>query len=568
MYTKKILSAAAAVAIMSTGAMAFEAFVTDANSSDLTKNTLKAGATEGNGTIMTEVADNTGGTKFVGSSFHKTGTLPSELNLSKTFKGDALIYPAFNQTEGFGTEIMVRNTSDKAIVAKAVLYGGKDSHEVKDFNIYLSAKDVCRFTIEGNKITSDDGSIRTYGIFPHQVEKNTTAQDLTDYREIAFGDTKPFDEEVTEPYGYVVIYGMEQSTGISCTEAPRGDTKGCVADPDNNKGFHKLHDALYAAYAATLDANRTGWRAVVDPTKGAIKNGMFITDVNASPNVDGNITVSWEEFYVDTQGVNRLKDHNATFTDVDNVLTGQVRIYNNQAGRDMLLNATAIENFTDDANETRIIWTEGEYASIADRCITLEGNATAGENAVYDLGCVTADAAKFMIDSAVYNFSNKAGSIENKLLFTQPYKRILTQLNNAKVNGDNYDVGKANGKYIYNPDYVGGAKYQTLETGTGYSFTMKLTTYDEDENTPVAAIGGTIITSPQTTGVDRVVFDKEVQEVNSDQLEKGASMKGEFDSKNGFVDITNIPMPAIVTQMVGSTAGPSAEMNWVYSDKN
>ena len=574
MYTKKILSAVTAMAITSTGAMAFEAMVTDLNgSTPLTEHvTPTPGSIEGNGTIMTVIPDTTGGTRFIRSNYINSGTVPSVLAQSPSFKGDALLYPAFNQKEGWGTEIVVRNTTNQAIVAKAVVYGGEDSHEVKDFNIYLSAKDVCRFTIENGKITSTDGSIRTFGIYPHQVSvansgTSTTTQDLTDYRDIAFADTKPLDEELTEEYGYVAIFGMEQSAGVTSISKPRGS----AATLTTPQGFDHAHDALYAAYAATLDNARNGWRAVVDPTKGAIKNGLFIKGAQgptAAPNVDGNITVSWEKFYVDALGQNQIMDYSATFTDVaSNALTGQVRIYNAAEGRDMLLNATAITNFTDDVKNTRMLWTEGEYASIADRCIVIEGNVTSGQEAVYDLGCIKADAAQFMINSAVYTYANAAGTIENKLLFTQPYKRVLAQLNNATVNRTKY-AGLANGQYIYDPTNVAGAKYQTLETGTGYNFAMSLKVYDEDENTPVASIGGTIITSPQTTGATAVTFNKELQEVNADQLEKGLALDGEFDSKNGFVDITNIPMPAIVTQMVGSTAGSTAEMNWVYSDKN
>jgi hypothetical protein len=577
MYTKKILSAAAAVAIMSTGAMSFEAFVTDQNRS-LTANTLKAGRImagsggEGNGTIMTELSDGASGTYFQPSSYVDSNISDSNITLSNTFKGDALIYPAFNQKEGWGTEIVVRNTTGNAIVAKAVLYSGVDSHEVKDFNIYLSAKDVCRFTIENGKITSTDGSIKTFGIFPHQVDRTELNQDLTDYREIKFANTEPLNEDVTDEYGYVAIFGMEQSVGRTSQIDQDGSNVKRFTTPD---GFHNDHAGLYAAYAQTLDNKRPGWRSVVNEASGSIKNGLFIKDVFASPVVlaDTNNT-TWVQQFVDYTGQTKFRDINATFEPVaDNSLTGQVRIYNTTAGRDMLLNATAINGFTD--NHHKLLWTEGEYASIADRCINIRNESAAAvtnstlkdsdQVAQYDLTCITKDAYEFMIDSAVYTYANAAGSIENKLLLTQPYKRLLAQLNNAEVNGTRYS-GVHNGKYIYNAT-AATPLYQTLETGESYNFTMNISnTFDEDEQQVVAAIGGRIITSPITTGAEAVTFNKELQEVNAAQLEKHPGFGGEFDNKNGFTEVNNIPMPAITTQMVGSIAGPSAEMNWVYTD--
>jgi hypothetical protein len=582
MYTKKILSVVAATAVMSTGVMAFDSFagkITNPNGS-----TSNLSIMDGNATILTL---NANGKTFRGSSY--TVVSPEEgqdLRLSNTFKGDALIYPAFNQRDGWGTEIIVRNTSDQAVVAKAVVYDGVDSHEAKDFNIYLSAHDVCRFTIEGGKIKSTDGSIKTYGAKPHFVRSTSEIRtsDRTDFALAAFANDPdhPFDEALTEETGYVIIYGMEQAAG----------------------DFHNNHAGLYAAYAASLDENRsatdsnarmttkideitdistpTGWRNVKNANVDSILNGMFVTGVEHAPAVEGNATVFYNKWFdadhlqdttatVNGNGtaagvVNKqIRRYKAVFGPVDAVLTGTVRIYNANEGRDMLLNAKAIANFTED---NRMLWAPGEYASIADRCIIADDNNTAQTNAAYNATCIDDDAEVFRVKSAVYTFANANGDSISKLLITQPYKRHLAQL--ASTYTPESYKGVANGNGIYNEDKE---KYHKLATGSSNYFTVDVTkTWDEDEQSKDADIGGAIITSPASTSSNPDKFNKEVQEVNSEDIEKNPGFANFFDTKNGFTEFaingSNSNVPAISTEMVGSKAGASAEMNWIYTDTN
>ena len=551
MYTKKILSAAAAVAVMSTGAIAFEAATGVISNSKGYRQ----------GAVVTE-----NGKQLIKSSYENAIIASNEISLSTTQKGDALVYPLFSQNSDWGTTIVVRNTSKNAIVAKAVLYAGSDSREVIDFNIYLSAKDVCRFTIKDGKIKSNDGSIRTLGIYPHDVKTINTvgeahqSSDLTDYALVKFANEVPLDFAITNPEesGYVVIYGMEQSTGVSAI-----DGKAIAASKQN--GFHNDHAGLYAGYAATLDENRTGWRNIVNPTSGDMTNGMFVKSVTNAPNLDASADVSWEKWITSTTG-NKIVDRTATFTDVDDVLTGHVTISTN--GRDTLLPATAISGFT---NDSRVVWTEGEYAAIADRCLTtgtIRGTGTSSEEGVlYNAACVRADAEVLRVNSAVYTFANEGKAGNGQLIFTQPYKRILAQLGTTVIRDGAFSYGGVRNWTRYNATTKAVDK---VDTGMSYFFLANSVVYDEDEKTVTPSVGATIITSPVTTTATNDPLAREVQAIGSDKIEKSAGYANAFDDKNGFADISvaagTAGLPAIVTQMTASKTGTSTEINWVYSD--
>ena len=519
---KQIMSIAAIAALFTTGAMAFDS--------------------KQDGTIATQTASG-----LVDAIYTDGQAAGGDLVPSVSQRGDALIYPAFNQKDGWGTEIVVRNTSNKAVVAKAVLYASDDSREIIDFNIYLSAKDVCRFTIKDGKITSTDGSIRTYGIFPHQVDLTETSRDLTDYAKIAFADTKPLDTSVANPglvipdAGYVAIFGMEQSEDFN--------------------GFHtaeRSHKDLYAAFAASLDKERgADWRQLTN-SNGAMVNGMFVAGAIKAPNVaaDGSNTP-----VISLESNGTLTTTNVDFTDVDPVLTGTVRIYND-GGRDVLLPATALKNFTDNA---RVLWTEGEYASIADRRIALgkyvENDIKTDANSAFtSINTPLAPGLGAAEGSTVtYTYANAAGgTTDNSLLITQPYKRILSQLTAAKPDG--YTVGVTDGNAT------------TIATGKTFAFQITASPFDEDEDGFQAApdeIGGTIITSPRTSDDVTITpesYNNELQEIKPTDLEKDSRFGGKFDTLNGIVEV-KVPVASIVTQMSASKAGTSDEINWVYSDK-
>ena len=96
-------------------------------------------------------------------------TAATNITVVKNSKlGNALLFPAYFVGGNWQTTIRVINTSDKAVVAKVVFYDGKDSHELKDFNIYLSANDEWMGTIKVDsdgqaKLISTDNARTTRG---------------------------------------------------------------------------------------------------------------------------------------------------------------------------------------------------------------------------------------------------------------------------------------------------------------------------------------------------------------------------------------------------------------------
>ena len=521
MYTKRILSAAAAVAVMTSGAMAF----------DSVKNS------NGNATLAT---DKGGSIQY--SSYTQASKFDQNLSISPDRTGNALIYPVFMNDGNFSTEIVVRNSSKHAVIAKAVFYSAVDSEEKLDFNLYLSAKDVCRFKIKDGVISSNDGSIRTDGIRYDDANGTTHG----DYTNIAFADTKPMSHNFSTPSGYVAIFGMVQANG----------TAGNV-----NETFHNAHDDLYAGYAKLLDDKRANWRGLLDVD---VRVGsMFIKDETVAPNItiDDNETTSWS-----TDGANP-DVHSTHFSAVDaDILAGEVRLINDTNGNDMLLPALAIDNYSykDDDNKSFVtLWTEGEYASIADRCI--DGNDTA---VYYEKTCVENDAAQFKLPTdktAIYTYSNEGDNKQfNQVVITQPYKRILLQLAEASVHGYTYVRTKTS---------------RTVETGAKSYFTTFAKVYDENENASERARSNGITFSGEEGTVDKILpYQKEVQVIKPDAFDQstnslgnGKTIKDKFGSGNGFAEFDLGEVPGIMTQMAASHAGSRTELNWIYSytnDKN
>jgi hypothetical protein len=172
---------------------------------------------------------------------------------------------------------------------------------------------------------------------------------------------------------------------------------------------------------------------------------------------------------------------------------------------------------------------------------------------------------EFNATNAVYDFANATGDVlENKLIITQPYKRILAQLDYNGTTALNTMT-----KYGYNGaknwvDTTNGG-LEKVDTGLGWKFLVSYEVYDEDEVKNAEEIGGTLIVSPRTSADNAVTFNNELQEVNAIDLEKNPDLKGAYDNKNGFA-VFSLGIPAITTQMIGSVVGSSAETNWIYTE--
>ena len=544
---KKILSmsiAAVLAAVTSSSVMAFDTSGTNtgSNSANATDGPILVPGSSRKAAYQGNLLPLTGVTPSVTANAHPpkeadeglrlysvkphTSTNPALYDVSN--RGDALVFPFFNQKDDWGTEFVVRNTSKHhAIVAKVAVYRSKDSFEVLDFNVYLSAADVVRFKIENGKLTSEDGSIVRRVPSPssnlNDIDDDDFASKATPF--VAPGSNNP--NKLPES-GYVVVYGMAQA---------KGDTD----DLDSHDSrYHKQHARLFANYRRELDICRPGWRI---GHRNAMEQGTYIRNTIISSSATGTNTYSSIENYsiaAPNQAENCRTDTDIKagnfFGDVGEHLSGTVRLYNGtNAPRDMILPAKAIKNFT---SENKIIWTEGEIANLQDRRIVgnkvdISGNFQDVEWALYNEQGIRDDAKAFSVVNTAYTFN--ADSVTNQLVITQPYKRVLVQLGND----DGY--------------------WRDTATNFG-TFSFIYNVFNEHEK--MHGIDYTVSPWDSTIPVGR----------NEVEIMRDLEVGTIFEKENGFallrfVDTRgyNAQMPAIITQMIGSTVAGVPQINWIYS---
>lgn len=566
---KNVISAVAAMTLLASGAFAFESLKTGVivtkSTEGITGDWIPKGPIAANVNIVqpavnytvssytwgaTNVAAPAGVVAPVMPATGPVVPLPSNLVKSTDGRGDALIYPAFSQKAGYETEMVVRNTyADRAVVAKVVLYSADATRELIDFNIYLSQNDVFRFTIKDGLVKTKDGSIMASVNWPQDKTANTKTDTMTANPSGTEFILNPSDSNgnrilVEDAQGYVSIYAMAQAQkncvtgGVPAAKvadigavAGNGLCTPAAAANLTNKilGYHGKHAELAKDYRHALDNLRGGWRNAF--VAGNMLNGMIVNTPVPAPNV--------QEY---TPAYSALDDFKFT-NPVSDLLTGTAKITRVTEGQEtqMVLPATALLNFTNDTvgAEQLMLWTEGEYAAIQDRRIVGPG--------IYSAADVESDAySAFYVASGYYTFE---ADTANVLLFTQPYKRILVQLN-----ADGYT---ANNPFL---------QRDTTWNYNGFQTTLAL--FDEEENQYVSATGTTIITSPFSSfGSTKLLKDEVAFLTDKDlQLQEGA-VKTMFQNKNGFANVTfgDRGLSAIVTQMVGASVNGKAQMNWIYT---
>jgi hypothetical protein len=452
------------------------------------------------------------------------------LRLSNTF-GDALIYPAFRTEDGWGTNIRVTNASStSAVVAKVVLYSSTDSRELLDFNIYLSANDVFDFDITAEGVKTSDDSIEIQATKPWDVSSGSDADAVI----MNSGSVRTISSKLPVNSGYVIIYAMAEAKDDATVIPATGSNTITAAS------YHKDHEDLFLDYRELLDACRTDvnstgnyqvddgvWRSALSSAQG-IKNGMMTYQV-ASPN-------QLETCTADALIAGTLDYKNKVkFVDPDPVLFGTVSITNTANeidARNILLNATALENFTDNS---LMIWTAGELATLTDRRINSDLNSS---NAApdYNVTGIVQDAKAFEIKTAYYEF--KDSEIQNTLHITSPMKRPLVQL-------------------LGNTSY-----WSNVSASSPYGgYDIQRTIRNTSEDKYVASTASGIITSPYTGTVNpTTLITNESGGLQNLQDGSGYS-KGYVE-----VDFVNNPTyPGIVTQMSASIVEGKPEINWVYA---
>jgi len=591
--TKKIMSAAAAAVLMTSGAFAFE--------------------TNNAGTIL----DKEG--KEAVYNFSNVAATPLQRSFDSEnddrMTGDALIFPAFKMNENWETEVVFRNNySDRAVVAKVVLYKSKTSEEFLDFNVYLSANDQVRFVLDSTKtFKTSDGSVAIDAAFGTAASPNNDATKLTfasDYPldsaiktgfelplvgEDGYVENDPEEGKEIES-GYIVVYGIFE-TNLNGYE---GDVNNIIypqlattSTRVTDNRFHKRHRELWQLYRKTMDAYRgidTDGDGIFDKYPWRdwsvyMTNGVF-TGGSAfpAPNLaDRDATAP-----AGTPLANTLTD----FPQVDgvqpvgqNALSGSVRIYSAAGAaepRDMILPATALANFSDD--NTLMLWAEREFAAIADRCINdVDGIADPNNiDSFYDVACIDADTQTFLVDNAVYTFKHDASDVAgedvaNTLLITQPTKRFLVQLSLTETKDDSTNT-PGNPADIYWTFDSQDCPKEAIENhstkgvfdGPEYGIRVDLSAvFDDDEN----GIGGDVdrVFSP----ADRD-FNSVCEELTAiPNIELSGNLMSDFaQDKNGFIKVdfinatANSAIPAIITQMKATRVNGIAQTNWFYAPSN
>lgn len=127
--------------------------------------------------------------------------------------GQALLYPYYTAESGNDTYIQITNTSNVGKVVKVRFLESKNSQEVLDFNLYLSAHDVwagaVTATADGAKLVTQDKSC-TVGAIP------AAGQPFVNYRYLGDSDTSL----ARTREGHVEIIGMSDIvTGSSISTA-------------------------------------------------------------------------------------------------------------------------------------------------------------------------------------------------------------------------------------------------------------------------------------------------------------------------------------------------------------
>lgn len=517
MVKKSFLSAVTAIAVMTTGAMAFD---------------VKA-----DGTIYDIKTDT--------NSAYRAGVQSANpLLRSANQKGDALVFPAFRQSlvtsdeaeKGWASEAVIRNNSANAVIAKVTFHSADSSKEVFDFNIYLSGHDAFRFTIEDGTIKTTDDSIPNF-----------------DKLKVNPADGRAADNVIMNVQGeeYIINTGFAQEKGYFTV----------IAMTEADAAYHNDHKQLYLDYRKVLDECRPEWRDAYRANTNGISNGVivfssaafgqnvaqqFIDAPNVATDCDNPISKTADD---DLPASVDFKDPSSE------VVFGTVRLYNNlNDKRDLIIPATAISNVTDG---NMLMYIEAELSNMNDRTI-FDHDADPLTPSIYDEAMVQKDAETFLVSHFDYTYENTpltVGSqetkVQNTVLSTQIGKRTLIQL------------GNDDGYWNMTNQREGLGSFRILD--------LDKNLWDESERS--------CNTGDLYTGISPDGVSCEGQETYTDELASMSNLQdivaqseGYFAESNvkGFAKVAfngkeGVGLPSITTQMIGTGIDGEAQTNWVYS---
>src|SRR4051812_43017178 len=189
--------------------------------------------------------------------------------------GQALVYPYYTVQGGYNTYLSVVNTTTRAKALKVRFREGKNSREVLDFNLFLSANDVWTAALGPADATATSGAILVTG------DKSCTAPVIPTggvaFRNFQYVggnvDNGPTTLDRTRE-GYFEIIEMANLTGAAATAVTH------VAGTPANCGFVQPENGFTAATNA----------AFLLPPNGGLTGSYQLINVPTGLNFGGNAT--------------------------------------------------------------------------------------------------------------------------------------------------------------------------------------------------------------------------------------------------------------------------------------
>lgn len=522
---KKVLSVAAAAAIAVTGASAFDIFDDAVNS---------------NGILPYRFS----------TTINSTATTP--ISVARKGAGDALLFPVFYVGNGWETHIRVINTNTtNAVVAKVVFYSGKDSQELRDFNIYLSAGDVWTGTL---KIDAD-GKAR--------VISTDDSAPLTDGTMASAN--KPFKSDpIDMPAGYIEVIGCAST--VDSNNNLFGVPVGALV---KNASAHKDHMALRKAYQFAAK-NTRGINGAVVFQNGMITSGALDPNVKVTTSIAGGDTTDQVPDYY--------------FGPVANDLVGDVRITDTQNAKDMVMPAIVLQNVTEDdsdndlsngyTNPQALLFVEGEAANIADRALTGIDNAAGATannahrtSSEYYYQTLRNDMAEFNTSQIWMTYGDTTSYVNNQLVLTSPYKRISIIADaNSAVNNSTETALQSNGNMNVIGSIYAGVKGQNGKiTNFGYFSALALVFNESEDQVQASQF------SPANTPKLNFAYEVSASENNpadTDNIsyylnQAGSNFARGYILLNFIYNGVQVNVPTVPTQMMATDVNNRVITNWI-----
>jgi hypothetical protein len=234
------------------------------------------------------------------------------------------------------------------------------------------------------------------------------------------------------------------------------------------------------------------------------------------------------------------------------VLAGDIRITNTTTGTDMVMPAVNFDYNTTSAVSEQgraLVYLEGEKANVVDVNIN-----TGTED--YNITAIEADLNNSTPKVAYMTYGDAAVN-NNYTLFTSIFKRTIAQITTPVQTTDSLTTVTS--------QYFNDADLRDTANPNYGSFSLTASVFDMNENSMSAgqfspATTPTIVLKNEldTTGTD--VTDSTKLPYYLDQASASGFTKGFVILKNST---TANNIPAIVTQMIATTAGSSTVTNWI-----